>query len=88
MTTSDARIQTRAYRLLRLWVLDRDRGQCQIRGPKCTQLATEVDHIVSRADGGQVFDPANLRAACRPCNAARGAAHTNDRRNLGTDLRL
>jgi 5-methylcytosine-specific restriction endonuclease McrA len=68
---ADALLCTSAYRRLRLAVLDRDGWLCQIHGPRCTTYATVVDHVVSRVDGGAVFDPSNMRAACRPCNAQR-----------------
>ena len=80
MTTHDRRIQTQAYRRLARWVLDRDLHLCQIHGPDCTRYATQVDHIIDRADGGDVHDPHNLRAACRRCNAWRSALRTNQRR--------
>jgi 5-methylcytosine-specific restriction endonuclease McrA len=76
----DARLTSPAYRRLRLAVLDRDRWLCQIAGPRCTGAATEVDHIVARADGGDIFDPHNLRAACATCNRGRGAALGGQRR--------
>lgn len=59
------------WRRVRLQVLDRDGRRCQIRGPRCRGAATEVDHIVPAADGGPLFDPANLRAACDWCNTWR-----------------
>jgi 5-methylcytosine-specific restriction protein A len=62
-----------AWRALRLTVLDRDRWQCQIRRAGCTQSATEVDHIEPIAEGGARWDPANLRASCKTCNAGRGS---------------
>lgn len=61
-----------AWRRVRRLVLVRDGGVCQIRGRPCTLVATEVDHVVSPVDGGDWFDPGNLRAACKPCNAERG----------------
>ena len=73
-------LNTPAYRRTRLFVLIRDEYVCQIRGPKCRGYATEVDHVVSRADGGAVFDPANMRASCRPCNGGRSADRTNTMR--------
>jgi 5-methylcytosine-specific restriction endonuclease McrA len=81
-TVSDeaAILNTAHYRRLRRAILDRDLGLCQIKGPKCTRFATEVDHIVARVDGGAVFDPANLRAACRKCNSSGGAAVAAARR--------
>ena len=59
------------WRRLRLMVLERDGHLCQLRGPRCTMKATEVDHIVPLADGGDWYEPVNLRASCKPCNAGR-----------------
>jgi 5-methylcytosine-specific restriction protein A len=56
----------------RRFVLERDGGRCGLRLAGCTVIATTADHIVPRAAGG-TNDPSNLRAACRHCNAARGA---------------
>jgi 5-methylcytosine-specific restriction protein A len=80
VTGTDPRLTTVAWRRLRLAVLDRDGWQCQIRGPRCTTVATAVDHIVARADGGDCWNPHNLRAACRVCNNQGGAEVTNRRR--------
>ena len=77
VTTTDSRLWTRAYRQLRLYVLARDGHECQIRGPHCTGAATQVDHVIERADGGAVYDPSNLRAACAWCNGWRSAKRTN-----------
>lgn len=55
-------------REVRRRVLFRDRNLCQICGPKCTGIATEVDHIIALADGGASHDMANLRATCKTCN--------------------
>lgn len=60
-------------------VLARDNGQCQLRrwwgwGPRCGHRTTNmhVDHVVpKRWGGGDSLD--NLRAACPPCNLAKGA---------------
>lgn len=35
----------------------------------CDQPALDVHHIVARAAGGAVFDPANLKSLCRPCHS-------------------
>ena len=64
MTVHDPRLNTWAWRHLRRHILDRDLGLCQIKGPGCTRYATCVDHIIDRADGGDMYNPANLRAAC------------------------
>lgn len=67
-----AKTYDHAWQQVRRIVLHRDRYECQIRGPRCTQQATEADHIVALAKGGARLDLTNLRAACRPCNAAEG----------------
>lgn len=56
------------WKAVRKAVLERDGHRCQIKRPKCKTLATEVDHITAVSDGGAELDPANLRAACKPCN--------------------
>lgn len=61
-------------------IFDRDGWTCQIRGPRCNGRAEEVDHIHQLTLGGNPLDPANMRAACRPCNRAGGARITNRRR--------
>jgi 5-methylcytosine-specific restriction endonuclease McrA len=72
-TPPDPRYNTTAWRKVRLLVLDRDRGLCQMHGRKCTRYATQVDHVVAIEDGGAFYDVANLRAACRTCNAGAGS---------------
>ena len=84
MTGTDPRLSTKAWRATRTFVLARDRYICQINGPRCMRYATSVDHVVARADGGDCFDLANLRAACRPCNSSGGAQRTNARRYATT----
>lgn len=61
----------KAWPITRAAILERDAHRCQINGPKCKSIATEVDHIVPTRDGGAWFDPDNLRAACKPCNIGR-----------------
>jgi hypothetical protein len=63
---------TQRWKRQRKTVLDRDGHECQIRGPRCSGVGTEVDHIVPHALGGD-DDLGNLRAACRPCNAGLGS---------------
>lgn len=79
MAGNDPRLTEPGYRRLRLLVLERDRGECQIKGPTCTHAATVVDHVIPRADGGDMYDPANLRAACQACNNRGGAEVANRR---------
>ena len=64
-------LRTRRYRALRLAVLDRDLWLCQVKAPGCTRYACHVDHVIPRHEGGPVYDPANMRAACAHCNLGR-----------------
>ena len=63
----------RAQHLPRDWgrirarILNRDGWACQIRGPRCTRLASEVDHIGDRDDHRDHM----LRAVCHTCHAQR-----------------
>jgi hypothetical protein len=59
------------WRRVRQSTLERDQHRCQINGPGCTGVATEVDHIVPVTQGGAWYEGANLRAACRTCNRRR-----------------
>lgn len=47
----------------RLMILERDNYTCAY----CGREATEVDHILAKANGG-TDEPSNLVAACKPCN--------------------
>lgn len=72
---------TVAWRRVRLVVLDRDGWRCRIRGPRCRGDADRVDHIIPVEAGGALYDEANLRGACAPCNRARARpAETNGMR--------
>ena len=62
---------------LRRGILSAAGHVCEICGEA---KATVVDHVVPLAHGGAAFDPDNLRAACRSCNARGGAAITNYQR--------
>ena len=59
------------WRRLRPQILERDGYLCRVRGPKCEGKATEVDHIIPWQDGGALYEPSNLRAACNWCNVWR-----------------
>lgn len=49
-------------------ILRRDAHLCYIQSGDCTQHATEVDHIIPRAEGGSDH-PTNLAAVCATCHA-------------------
>jgi 5-methylcytosine-specific restriction endonuclease McrA len=63
-------------------VLARDGYRCRMTGPDglpCRAPATTADHVIPIAEGGAVWDPANLRAACGPHNYGAGARLRNER---------
>ena len=66
-----ARNYDHAWQQMRFAILERDRWQCQIHGPRCKTVATQADHIIPLSEGGRRLDPDNLRAACAPCNIGR-----------------
>jgi len=61
------------WQKLRASVLQRDGGLCRpcIKLARVTE-AKDVDHIVSKANGG-TDDPANLQAICAACHKAKTA---------------
>jgi 5-methylcytosine-specific restriction endonuclease McrA len=63
-----------AWQRTRRAILARDGGICMIKGPRCTGIATTVDHIIPSSQGGPFWDPANLRASCERCNYARSSS--------------
>lgn len=81
MSASWAGGSTRAWRRVRLYVLERDGWRCQfpgdddhpaqLSGNRCGRFANHADHILAKSLGG-TDHPANLRAACRDHNLAKG----------------
>jgi 5-methylcytosine-specific restriction endonuclease McrA len=67
------------WEAVRLVVLERDGYRCTLNLECCTGVATTADHIIERDQGG-TNHPSNLRAACLPCNARRGAQYGNAKR--------
>ena len=59
---------SKKWKDLRLRVLSRDGRQCWI----CQGEATQVDHIVPRVKGGDMWDMDNLAAICARCNQRKG----------------
>ncbi|GAA3223195.1 hypothetical protein GCM10010468_49520 [Actinocorallia longicatena] len=52
---------------IRRAVLARDQHACQIRGPRCTGKATDVDHMGAADD----HRPEVLQSACGTCHASK-----------------
>ena len=71
------------WKKIRKQVLERDGYVCQIQGPRCSQVADQVDHIVPLIEGGAKFDDRNLRAACKRCNVGRSNSSANERWKSG-----
>jgi 5-methylcytosine-specific restriction enzyme A len=59
------------WQRVRPQILQRDNYKCQVHGPKCKGVATQVDHIIPLSEGGARLDHDNLRATCSSCNAGR-----------------
>src|SRR3954452_20421711 len=68
-TSGDERPDTgrRRHRKVRNEVLARDGYICQLRYDGCEQTASELDHVVAPAEGGETTMQ-NGRAACRSCH--------------------
>lgn len=78
--------KTRRWKTVRLQVLSRDGGVCQVRGPRCRGIADTVDHIIPVVEAAsQGLTPVeangmdNLRAACTSCNSSLGTRLRNAR---------
>ena len=60
-----SRTSKRAWRRLRLEILERDGYRCR----KCGKAGRlEVDHIKPLRRGGDEYSPGNLQAICRGCH--------------------
>lgn len=75
---------TAAWQRCRTWwlALEADANQYWYCGPLCweckkenrVEIATEVDHIVSRSKGGPDFEPSNLMSLCKSCHSKKTRA--------------
>lgn len=62
---------TKPKRSAKQAVLRRDGGKCVLAGPRCTEVATTVDHWIPQCLGGTHVQE-NLRASCDNCNQDKG----------------
>lgn len=76
------RTGTKEHKEWRARVLKKAQGVCEIRGPKCTHRATEADHIIPIARGGDATALSNGQAACVPCHKAKTQAEAAEGRRL------
>lgn len=67
------------WQRIRRVILERDEHRCHW----CGADAGEVDHVKPLVMGGARLDPANLVAACKRCNARRGALARGGARRAG-----
>ena len=70
-------ISSARWHHLRLLIIERAGGLCEIGRPDCTGRATEVDHGVPRSVGASLVDLDMLRACCRPCNGDEWRAYVD-----------
>ena len=73
MSTKHRVLGTQKWKNKRLSVLQANGYECYI----CGGQADQVDHIIPRAKGGDVFDDDNLAAICRKCNQSKGSRFFN-----------
>lgn len=69
---------TSGWRKVRAYILKRDRYECQIKGPRCTVLATAVDHMAPWFGRPEDVPSNLLRAACEACNKKLRDTHHHD----------
>jgi 5-methylcytosine-specific restriction endonuclease McrA len=85
----DRRYSTAAWQKLRRLVIARAGGVCEVRGPRCTFIATSAHHRLPSSQFPQEFwNPANLQASCASCNAHGAAVKAENRVNRQTIAHL
>lgn len=65
--------QSSRWQQVRRVVMERDEWRCRVQLKGCEAQATDVDHIIPLADGGDRWDLGNLRASCGFCNRSRAS---------------
>ena len=73
MSTKHKVLGTKKWKNKRLSILQRDGYECYL----CGGQADQVDHVIARVNGGDVFDDDNLMAICGRCNRAKGGRFFN-----------
>jgi len=63
--------KTTKGKALRHAVYMRDSYTCVYCGKVGAQLT--IDHIIARANGGDIYDPCNMVTCCASCNSKKGA---------------
>ena len=73
MSTKQKVLGTKKWKNKRLSILQRDGYECYV----CGGQADQVDHLIARVKGGDVFDNDNLAAICAKCNRTKGSRFFN-----------
>lgn len=81
-TNGPSRTSSSAHKAWAAAVMRRDRGLCHIRGPRCTHVAAEADHILPVARGGDPLDIANGQAVCHTCHQVKTNAEAAEGRRI------
>lgn len=53
---------------IKILVSARAEGKCEIKGPPCTVIGEEFDHVYPWSKGGSSKDPDNIQLGCKACN--------------------
>jgi len=69
MSTKQKVLGTKKWKNKRLSILQRDGYECYV----CGGQADQVDHLIARVKGGDVFSDDNLAAICAKCNRTKGS---------------
>lgn len=69
---------SRRWRTLRRRILNRDSNRCQLRLDGCRTRATDVHHLTAWHGDPADANPADLCAACHPCNVKAGDPRGTD----------
>lgn len=82
----DAFLQSFEWRRVRMMVLERDGGRCNLCGRTAAdKVKINVDHIQSRKRHPELaLDPNNLQVLCGPCNHGKGNRYSTDWRRPET----
>lgn len=71
------KLDAKQKRIDRAYIIERDGGRCHLCNRKVPEKLLTLDHLIPLSKGG-THTAENLRVACWPCNARKGARAAND----------